>query len=178
MNLFYKKNFNKIIPKDYKRYDEVLNDDEILKCALLIDKYKKGTIDFNELLKEAESIGITIKPILIDFSTKMETIEQRKVIKERLDNNNYIYEDIRGFLLDIDDKKVIFYMDYKAIEILAKAGLPDYIVSIISILEWEIRNTPNSEIKKMLKAKRTAYLSRLHNCNNSTELEGSKKGKK
>ena len=175
MSFFNKKSSNNMIPNDYKRYDKVLNDDEILECALLIDKYKKGTIDFNELLKEAKSIDIAIKPIPIDFSTKKMTIEQGKIIKERLENKDYIYEDIRGFLLDIDDKKAVFYMDYKAIEILAKAGLPEYISSLISILDWEIKNSPKNEIKDMLKAKRLAYLSKLNKYTNSTEIEESKK---
>ena len=157
MNFFKRNVFNdsNSIPSDYKRYNLALNDDEILKCALLINEYKKGAIDFSELKKKFQSIGVVMKPRLIDFSTKKMTVEQGKVIKERLNNENYIYKDINGFLLDIGDKKVIFYMDYKAIEVLANAGLPEYIKSLIGILDWEIKNMPNGEEKELFKEKRS-----------------------
>ena len=173
MSFFNKKDLNNSnnIPSDYERYNIVLNDDEILKCALLINEYKKGDINFSELKKKFQSIGIVMKPRLIDFSTKKMTVEQGKVVKERLDNENYIYNDINGFLLDIGDKKVIFYMDYKAIEVLANAGLPEYIKSLIGILEWEIKNMPNGEKKELLKEKRLLYLSKLNEYDNFNEHE-------
>ena len=112
----------------YKDYKTVFNDDEILIYGLLLDKFKNQVINYEQLKNLLASHGISVKPLLIDFASKKMTIKEGKEIQKRLDNEDYIYDDINCFIFNSDNfENVIFAIDYKVVDVLANYGEPSYV---------------------------------------------------
>lgn len=127
---------------NYFRYEDALTDNEILLYAQIINQFKNGEIDFTNLKNEFLKYGVTIEVELHDFSKKMMTIEQADIFRKRISEQNYFYHDVHHFILNSNEfKNVIFYMDYKAIEILANHGIPEYQQTMISILTTQLRHS-------------------------------------
>lgn len=131
-----KKNIN------YVRYENALTDEEILLYAQMINKFKNDEIDFKRLQNMFLNQGVMIEPTLIDFSKKLTTLSEADIIRERISKQNYLYSDIHNFVLNSNRfKNVVFYMDYKAIEVLANFGIPEYQNTLISILKTQLRHS-------------------------------------
>ena len=112
----------------YNDYKNVFNDDEILIYGLILDKFKNNVINFKQLKNLLAEHGITVKPLLIDFSKKAMTIKEAKEIQKRLDDEDYIYNDINAYVFNSDSfENVLFAIDYKVVEVLANHGEPDYV---------------------------------------------------
>ena len=146
-----KKNIN------YINYAKALTDNEILLYSQLINNFKNGEIDFNNLRIMFLDYGVTIEPILNDFSkSKRASDTTLKRIKEQ----NYHYNDINYFILNSDKfKNVVFCIDYKAIELLANHGVPEYQEIMISILMTQLRYSYDKD--ETLAAERRKWLRRI-----------------
>lgn len=146
--------------KNYIRYEDVLTDDEILLYGQMIDKFKTGEIDFKTLESMFLSQGITIETTLVDFSKTMMSIEEANIVRERISKQNYLYSDIHYFILNSNRfKNVIFCIDYKVIEVLANAGMPEYQNTLISILKTQLRYSDDKD--KTLVKKRENWRTRI-----------------
>ena len=127
---------------NYIGYEKALTDNEILMCSQIINQFKNGEIDFTNLKSIFLNYGITIEVILNDFSKKMMTITEADIIKKRISEKNYLYEDINYFILNSTEfKNIVFRIDYKAIEILANYGIPEYQETMISILMKQLEHS-------------------------------------
>lgn len=112
---------------NYIRYEKVLTDNEILLYSQIIIQFKNKNIDFTTLKNIFLNYGITIEAITNDFSKKIMTITEAKETKNRILEKNYLYNDINYFILNSSKfKNVIFYIYYKAIEVLANYEIPEY----------------------------------------------------
>lgn len=146
--------------KNYILYEDVLTDDEILLYGQMIDKFKTGEIDFKTLESMFLSLGITIETTLFDFSKTMMSIEEANIVRERISKQDYLYSDIHYFILNSNRfKNVIFCIDYKAIEVLANAGMPKYQNTLISILKTQLRYSDDKD--KTLVKKRENWKTRI-----------------
>lgn len=86
--------------------------------------------------------GITIEAIPIDFSKKMITVTEANTISNRISEQNYLYDDINCFILNSSEfKNIVFRIDYKAIEVLANHGVPEYQEAMISILMTQLKHS-------------------------------------
>ena len=135
--------------KKYVRYDEVLSVSEILNYALMIDKFEEGEIDYKKLQALFLDSNHSLKVEPYDISKVTITKEKWKLVKERYLKGEYLPSDIRHYIID---GNIIFYMDYKAIEVLANAGVPKYQSIYLSILKWELRNNNqfNDELQEKI----------------------------
>ena len=144
----------------YIRYEEALTDNEILLYAQIISQFKKGEIDFQTLKNLFLYKGVNVEPVLIDFSKKMMTVSEADVIKKRISEQKYLYSDINHFILNSNDfKNVIFHLDYKAIELLANYGVPEYQKAMISILMTQLKHSYDKDEK--LKVERSKWRRRI-----------------
>lgn len=149
-----KKNIN------YIRYEKALTDNEILLYSQMIAQFKTGEIDFTSLKRMFLNYGITIKAIPNDFSEKMLTITEADIIKKRISEQNYLYGDINYFVLNSSEfKNIVFRIDYKAIEILANYGIPEYQETLISILMTQLKNSYDKD--ENLAAERNKWKRRI-----------------
>ena len=111
----------------YIRYDEALTDNEILTYSQIINQFRNGEIDFSDLKKIFLSYGVDINPVAKDISNKFMTISEANSIKKRISEQKYLYNDINYFILNSNNfKNIVFVIDYKAIELLANHGIPEY----------------------------------------------------
>ena len=60
--------------KKYIRYDEALTDNEILLYSQIIIQFENGEIDFQTLKNMFMNYGVTVEPMINDFSKHMMTI--------------------------------------------------------------------------------------------------------
>lgn len=112
---------------EYVSYETVLTDDEILYFSHLIDQFKRKQINYKKLEEILAKQGITIEPILVDLSQKSLTLNDYARIKRRIDSKDYTFDDISKYVISSDRyKNVLFSLGYKAIELLAKDGVPEY----------------------------------------------------
>lgn len=131
-----KKNIN------YTGYEKALTDNEILLYSQMITRFKNGEIDFTDLKSMFLNYGIMIEAVPNDFSKKMMTITEADAIKKRISEQNYLYDDINYFILNGDEfKNVVFRIDYKAIEVLAKYGITEYQETMISLLMTQLKHS-------------------------------------
>lgn len=145
---------------NYVRYDEALTDNEILIYAQIINQFKSGEIDFQTLKSLFLNNGVNIEPVTIDFTKKMMTISAADAIKKRISEQKYLYSDINYFILNSNEfKNVVFYMDYKAIELLANYGVPEYQEIMISILTTQLSHSYDKDEK--LAAERAKWRRRI-----------------
>ena len=127
---------------DYIRYEKALTDNEILLYSQIIDRFKNGEIDFINLKNIFLTYGITIEVVPNDFSKIMMTIVEDDTIKKRISENKYLYGDINYFVLNSSEfKNIAFRIDYKAIEVLANYGIPEYQETMISILMTQLKHS-------------------------------------
>ena len=144
----------------YVRYEEALTDNEILLYAQIINQFEKGEIDFQTLKSLFLNNGVNIEPVPNDFSKKMMTISEADVIKKRISEQKYLYSDINYFILNSNEfKNVVFHMDYKAIELLANYGVPEYQETMISILMTQLKHSYDKDEK--LAAERSKWRRRI-----------------
>lgn len=154
---------------EYIRYDVALTDNEILQYSQIIDQFKKGEINFHTLQNMFLNEGITIEPVVNDYS-KLPLTPEVDVIKKRISEQNYLYSDINYFVLNSSEfKNVVFRIDYKAIELLANYGMPEYQSAMISTLTTQLRHAYSNEKDDKLEAKRRKWIRRI------CELESSLK---
>ena len=145
---------------NYIGYQKALTDNEILLYSQIIAQFKNGEIDFTNLKSIFLNYGITIEAILNDFSKRMMTITEADTIKKRISEKNYLYGDINYFVLNSSEfKNVIFRMDYKAIEVLANYGMPEYQEIMISILMTQLRHSYDKD--ENLTAERSKWKRRI-----------------
>ena len=127
---------------NYIGYEKALTDNEILLYSQIIAQFKNGEIDFTNLKSIFLNYGITIEAIPNDFSKRMMTITEADTIKKRISEKNYLYGDINYFVLNSSEfKNVVFRIDYKAIEVLANYGMPEYQEIMISILMTQLKHS-------------------------------------
>ena len=132
----------------YVRYDAALTDKEILSYALIIDRFKRGEINYKELEKLFGGLGLAVEPVLYDYTKRMISIREANIIEERHLSKNYLPADIRGYILNSYDRSIIdvmFMMDRKVIEVLADYGMSEYQLELINILRTQIRFTPHNK---------------------------------
>lgn len=134
--------------KKYIRYDEALTDNEILLYSQIIIKFEKGEIDFQTLKNIFMNYGVTVEPKIYDFSKDRMTIFEADIIKKRISEQKYLYSDVKYFILNSKEfKDVAFRIDYKAIELLANSGIPEYQENMISILKTQLRYSSGRDEK-------------------------------
>lgn len=130
----------------FTRYENILTDKEILEYALLINNFKHERINFSNLRNifwAQHKINLQIMPIDISHRKLL----PKEEITRRI-NENYNYNDIKAYVLSSDEfQNVVFYMDRKAIELLANAGIPEYQKELASILMLELRLTSDKDQK-------------------------------
>ena len=144
----------------YIRYDVALTDNEILLYSQIIDQFKKNEIDFQTLRNIFFINGINIEPIPRNFSKKMLTISEASVINKRISEQKYLYNDIDYFILNSNEfKNIIFCIDYKAIELLANYGIPEYQETMILILTSQLIHSYDKD--EQLAAKRSKWERRI-----------------
>lgn len=132
------------------RYEYALTDNEILTYSQIIDKFKKGEITFQNVTEMFASYDITIEPVLRDFSKQKMTVSDANMMKDRLANKQYLYSDINYFLLNSEKfKNIAFRIDYKAVELLANLGIPEYQTSMVNILMTEMRLSHPTDPKSL-----------------------------
>lgn len=161
----------------YIRYDQALTDNEILTYSQAINEFKNGRIDFTSLKNIFLNYGITIEPVLEDFSRTMMTVNEANIIKKRISEQNYIYSDVDYFILNGHEfANVVFRLDYKAIEILANYGIPEYQETLISILKTQLKLSYDmNEDFAIERAKWKRRISELEaSLGNSKDFEGKK----
>lgn len=136
----------------YVRYEEALTDNEILSYAQMVDKFSKDEINYHTLKDFFNNNGVNVQPVPNDFSNRMMTIDQADEIKKRIVEEKYLYDDINYFLLDSNDfKNVVFRIDYKAIEVLANSGNPEYQQTLISILMTQLSHSSDKDEEMVAK---------------------------
>jgi len=147
----------------YIGYEEILTDNEILTYAHIIDRFKNDEINFDELKEQFLNHDIIIEPILYDYSTTKMTTAQAEIIEKRLSKQNYIYDDISKFILNSNEfKNIVFCLDYKAIEILANSGMPEYQNIMINILKTQLKySSYSSSTDKKLNLERRKWKKRI-----------------
>ena len=149
-----KKNIN------YIGYEKALTDNEILLYSQIIVQFKNGEIDFTNLKSIFLNYGITIEAIPNDFSKRMMTITEAVTIKKRISEKNYLYDDINYFVLNSSEfKNIVFRIDYKAIEVLANYGMPEYQETMISILMTQLKHSYDKD--ENLAAERSKWKRRI-----------------
>lgn len=149
-----KKNIN------YIGYEKALTDNEILMYAQMIVQFKNGEIDFMDLKSMFLNYGITIEAIPNNFSKKTMTVNEANNIKKRILEQNYLYEDINYFILNSTEfKNIVFRIDYKAIEVLANNGIPEYQEIMISILMTQLKYSSDKD--ECLAAQRSKWKRRI-----------------
>ena len=142
------------------RYEDALTDNEIFTYAKLIDQFEKGESDYSALKSDFLLQGVNLEAIPVDISNKMMTVNDAEDYKKRVSEQKYISDDISGYLLNAEDyKNVIFYMDYKAIEVLANHGIPEYQQKLIGILSTQL--THSSDSNDEISAKRAMWKRRI-----------------
>ena len=114
--------------------------------------------------------GISVELILNDFSKRMMTISQAEELKKRITEKQYIYSDIDRYILNSNDfKNVIFCIDYKAIEVLANSGIPEYQETMMSILKTMLRHSYDKDEK--LKVERSRWKRRVYELKESLSVK-------
>lgn len=145
---------------NYIGYEKALTDNEILLYSQIIAQFKNGEIDFTNLKSIFLNYGITIEAIPNDFSKRMMTITEADTIKKRISEKNYLYGDINYFVLNSSEfKNVVFRIDYKAIEVLANYGMPEYQEIMISILMTQLKHSYDKD--ENLTAERSKWKRRI-----------------
>ena len=160
------------IKKDikYVRYENALTDNEILVYAQIINQFKKGEIDFQTLKSLFLNNGVIVEPVPTDFSKKKMTISEADIIKKRISEQKYLYSDINYFILNSNEfKNVVFHMDYKAIELLANYGVPEYQETMISILMTQLKHSYDKDEK--LATERSKWRRRIAELKSSLSKE-------
>lgn len=72
----------------------------------------------------------------------MITVTEANTISNRISEQNYLYDDINCFILNSSEfKNIVFRIDYKAIEVLANHGVPEYQEAMISILMTQLKHS-------------------------------------
>lgn len=146
---------------NYIRYEKALTDNEILLYSQIITQFKNGEINFKNLKNIFLNNGITIEAIPIDFSNKMMTIAEANTIKKRISEENYLYDDIDYFVLNSSEfKNIVFRIDYKAIEVLANFGMPEYQKTMISLLMTQLNHSNDND--ENLTVKRNKWKRRIN----------------
>ncbi len=123
--------------KNTKYYSDVLTDDQIYEYASLIDEFDSGKINYHELKQRFAAKGITLGVTLYFYGDEglPRTAEEAKALKARIASESYVPRDISKFTLKgIIQQDVIFCIDYKAIEVLAKRGNQKYMQTLNNIL--------------------------------------------
>ena len=142
--------------KHLKYYDKELSDDQILAYGKIIDKFKKGEINYERLKSMFLNFGVEVDVVLKDFSSEMMSISDGKIFKERINAKHYIYNDVKYFVLNsLALNDVIFRMDYKAIEVLSNAGIPEYQEAMFAMLKTQLRFS--SDANEKLAAERESW---------------------
>lgn len=140
---------------NYVSYEDALTDNEILLYSQIVDQFKNGEIDFTILKSLFLNCGVTIEVKIKDFSKSIRRISKANTIKQRVLEENYLYNDIDYFILNSDEfKNVVFRIDYKAIEVLANFGIPEYQKKMISILMTQIRLSGAKDENSVIKIKK------------------------
>ena len=156
--------------RNYIGYDKALTDNEILLYSQMVDRFKNGEIDFANLKSMFLDYGIKIEAIPKDYSKKMMTVIEANTIKKRILDEKFLYSDINYFILNSSKfKNVVFRIDYKAIEILANYGIPEYQNMMISILMMQLKHSYDKD--EYLSVERNKWKRRI----NELKLELSKK---
>lgn len=154
----------------YISYAEALTDNEILLYSQIINQFKNGEIDFKTLRNLFLNNGVIIEPIPNNFSKKTMTISETDIIKKRISEQKYLYSDINCFILNSNEfKNVVFRMDYKAIELLANYGVPEYQETMISILMTQLRLSYDKDEK--LSVERAKWKRRIAELKSSLSKE-------
>ena len=152
--------FDSPTPEECIDYDEALTNNEILKYSIIVNQFKDGKIDYQTLKEMFLNMGISIEPIHVDVSKMKAPIGVRFSISKRIKEQKYLYDDIKYFILNSNDiKNVIFIIGYKAIELLADYGIPEYQERMISLLKFELNHTYDNDAK--MKAKRNVIKRRI-----------------
>ena len=91
----------------------------------------------------------------------MMTNDEKNTIEKRILEKNYLYNDINYFVLNSAEfKNIIFRIDYKAIEILANYGIPEYQETMISILMTQLKHSYDKD--EVLAAERSKWKRRIN----------------
>ena len=155
---------------NYVRYNDALTDNEILLCAQIINKFKKNEIDFQTLKVLFLNHGIDIEAVPNDYHKRKITVDEAKAIEKRISDQKYNYDDIDYFILSSKDfNDVIFRMDYKAVEILANYGDPEYQRILISTLTFQLLHSYDKGEK--LKLERSKWRRRINELRASLSKE-------
>ena len=140
--------------KNIVSYEDALTDNEILKYASIIDRFKKNEIDYKTVKNMFLNEGIEILPNNI-FHKKI--LKEAEAQKERALNEDYLYTDINGFILIHPAFKcnVSFNITYKAIKLLANSGNCEYKDILISILKTQLKHS--YDVNPIVAAKRSKF---------------------
>jgi len=123
---------------EIKYYDKVLSKLDIISIGLIIRKYEKGIITYQEMKNQLQSKNITLKPVVIDFSTVKVTIKAAEELKKRISTENYIPSDLNGYLISgVNYQDVLVRYDRAMIEALAEYGDEDSKKALESLVKWE-----------------------------------------
>lgn len=142
----YRKGCKNTMKKEtnYIGFEKALTDNEILLYSQLIIQFKNKEINFKKLEKIFLNYEITIEAIPNDIKRPI-SITEANTIKKRILEKDYLYDDINYFVLNSSKfKNVVFRIDdYKAIEVLANYGIPEYQEAMIGILMTQLKHSSN-----------------------------------
>lgn len=134
---------------EYISFVDVLNDDEILSFGLILDKFHKNEIDYQELKSLFTTYGIKATLML-----KGET--EAKDVTTHANPS-----DVQSIILNGGRlKNVEFYLEHiKAISVLADFGLPEYIEALINGLSIQIEESASCD-DEAIKQERVKWINK------------------
>lgn len=121
-------------------YGDILTDKEILVYARILDAFAKKRINYQSLEKLFAENGVNVRPLLYDNSIYL-TMADYNAAHERFARKEYVYSDIRSFILSNNEfQNIMFGLDYKSVEVLANSGDLEYKECLRIILKTFMKN--------------------------------------
>lgn len=124
-----------------KNYKEVLSEKEIVTIGLIIRKFEREQISYQQLKQLLKDENIELTPHFHKFTKfRMSTMEQEEM-KKRFETKQYDAGDFDGYLISGNNyKNVLIKYDRQMIDTLAKNGDEDAIRTRNILVKWEKKN--------------------------------------
>ena len=134
-----------------KLYNEVLSEKEIVTIGLIIRRFEREQITYHQLKQLIKEENIELTPRFRDVSKAKMTVMQAEEMKRRFEREEYDPGDVNGYLISGKNyENVLIRYDRPMIEVLAKNGDEDAIITRDFLVDWEEKHrfAPNNRKKK------------------------------